>query len=118
MADRLVRGYLALWDDPVRLVPMLAVIRSAQSYNEAALLLRELIKVRVAGRIVDAIGMPDRELRATLIGAQLVGLAIFRSVIKVEPLASADPEVIVGLLTPAIDGYLRAPQGPGEDSAS
>jgi hypothetical protein len=50
--------------------------------------------------------VPYAELRGTLVGAQLVGLAMIRSIIKIEPLASADPEVIVRYLGPTIDRYL------------
>ncbi|CAM5672012.1 hypothetical protein STENM36S_07632 [Streptomyces tendae] len=35
-------------------------------------------------------GLPDAELRVELAAAQLVGCAMLRYVIKVEPLASAD----------------------------
>lgn len=111
IGERLVRGYLARWDDPARNAPLLAVVRSAASHDEAARVLRDLIGVRVAGRLVAAIGPPEPELRATLIGAALVGLAMFRSVIGIEPLASMDPDLIVGALGPEIDRYLDGSVG-------
>lgn len=106
IGERLVRGYLDLWDDPADRDPMLAVMRSAVSYDDAARLLNEFIGTRVAGRIIEAIDVPHPELRATLIGAQLVGLAMIRSIVKIEPLASADPEVIVRCLAPTINRYI------------
>ena len=36
-----------------------------------------------------ALGVPDAELRATLVGSQFIGLALMRYVGRVEPLASA-----------------------------
>jgi hypothetical protein len=51
---------------------------------------------------------PDRpELRASLIGAQFVGMAMARHVVAVEPLASAPAEQVVRALTPVIEHYLN-----------
>ena len=49
---------------------------------------------------------PDPRLRVELAGAHLVGLAISRFIVKVEPLASVDEETIVARVAPAIQGYL------------
>ena len=57
-------------------------------------------------KIARALGAPDAEVRATLCGSQLVGLGMLRYVLKVEPIASADPEEIVGWLGPTLQRYL------------
>ena len=40
--------------------------------------------------------------------SQLVGLAMIRYVVRVEPLASADRETVVAPVAPTIQRYLRA----------
>ena len=50
----------------------------------------------------------DARLRATLAASQLVGLAMVRYVVRVEPLASADHDTIVAALAPTIERYLTA----------
>ena len=52
-------------------------------------------------------GQPDARLRAPLVAAQLIGIATLRRVIRVEPLATASPDDIVALVSPAVEQYLR-----------
>jgi hypothetical protein len=49
---------------------------------------------------------PDAILRATLAGSQLIGLALARYVVAVEPLAPALPEILVRALAPTVQRYL------------
>ncbi len=60
-------------------------------------------------RIAGQLGRPDAELRAELAAAQLVGIAMIRYVIRIEPLASADPEDIVRRVAPVVQGHLTGP---------
>jgi AcrR family transcriptional regulator len=106
IGERLVRRFLSLWEAPATRVPLLGLIRSAVSHDQAAALLRQFMTSAVLGRIAAGIDRPDPELRATLCGSQLVGLAMVRYVVKVEPLASTDPEVIVRLVAPTLQRYL------------
>jgi len=106
LAERLVRFFLGLWERPDTREPLLAVMRSAVSYDEAARMLGEFVTGRILGTITATIEQPDPELRAALIGSQLVGLAMIRYVIKVEPLASASTDTVVAALVPTVDRYL------------
>ena len=49
------------------------------------------------------------ETRAVLIGAQLVGTALARYVVLVEPLASLPASDVVDLLAPTFQHYLAGP---------
>ncbi len=106
IGERLARMFLGLWEDPSTRPPILALIRSAVSTERGAAMLREFITSAVLGRIAAAIDRPDPLLRATLCGAQLVGLAWLRYILRVEPLASADPEVLVAAIAPTLQRYL------------
>ncbi|MGH3099639.1 MAG: TetR/AcrR family transcriptional regulator, partial [Thermoleophilia bacterium] len=52
------------------------------------------------------LGSPDARLRATLVGSQLIGLAMARYIVKVEPLASAPPTQVVAAVGPTLQRYL------------
>jgi AcrR family transcriptional regulator len=117
LSERLIRFFLSLWESEQTREPMLAVIRSAVSYDEAARMLAGFVTQRVLGNVVRAIEQPDPELRATLVGSQLVGMAMIRYVIKVEPLASAPADTVVAALVPTVDRYLTGPIEPGAAGA-
>ncbi len=75
----------------------------------AAAVFRRLIAAQLLRRIAGRLEPPDAELRAELAAAQLVGIVMLRHVIKAEPLASADPELIVERVAPVVQGHLTAP---------
>jgi len=106
LGERMARGFLEVWGSPDSGPPLVALIRGAASHEESARLLREFIGREVLDKIARALGAPDAEVRATLCGSQLVGLGMLRYVLKVEPIASADPEEIVGWLGPTLQRYL------------
>jgi AcrR family transcriptional regulator len=106
LGERLIRTLLELFDRPAAFAPFLALIRGAVSNEHAAALLREFITREVLGRLAAA-ASPDRpELRASLAGSQVVGLAMARYVVAVPPLATADRETVVACVGPAIQRYL------------
>lgn len=112
-ARTLVREFLAVWGDPQSREPILAMLRSAVSYDEAADMLTSHVIKQSIGQIVAAFNAPDRELRADLISSQLIGMALLRYVLKAEPLASASPETIMDWLVPTIDRYLTGDSPAG-----
>ncbi|MET9773313.1 TetR family transcriptional regulator [Streptomyces sp. NPDC006367] len=109
VGERLTRFFLGLWESPGTRAPLLAIVRSAVDNDTAAAVFRRLVAAQLMRRIADRLDLPDAELRAELAAAQLVGCAMLRYVIKVEPLASADPERIVARLAPVVQGHLTGP---------
>jgi AcrR family transcriptional regulator len=108
LGERLVRFFLGLCEAGGGRSPFLALLRGAASHERSAAMLREFITRAVLGRIAASLHAPDAKLRATLAGSQLVGLAMVRYVVRVEPLASADHDTIVAALAPTIQRYLTA----------
>jgi AcrR family transcriptional regulator len=111
MGERLVRTFLNKWEEPTTDQQLLAVLRSAVSNDEAAQLLRNFLTQELLGRIGQALKGEDAELRATLIGAQLVGVAFLRYVMAYGPIAHMPTESLVHLLSPTIQRYLTEPLG-------
>lgn len=106
VGHRLVAIFLEVWDEPRAQASLLGLLRSAVSDERAASMTRALIMAEAAAPVVAALGVPDATLRATLVGSQLAGLGMIRYAIRVEPLASADPAVIVEALGPTITRYM------------
>jgi AcrR family transcriptional regulator len=106
VGQRMIGVFLSVWDLAANNSPLLALVRSAVSDEQAAAMLREFITEEVLGRIAEGLGSPDAKLRATLVGSQLVGLMMARYIIRVEPLASAPPAVVAAAIGPTLQRYL------------
>ncbi len=103
----LVRAYLELVDSDDSRNAILALVRSAVSHERAAAMLREFLTAQLLPVIARLTRREDALLRASLVAAQLIGIAVLRHVIRVEPLARATPDDIAALAAPAIGQYLR-----------
>jgi AcrR family transcriptional regulator len=106
VGERLVRFYLALWEDPVTAVQLRAMMTSAVAHEQAAALLREFVSRRLLAQLDDHLAGDDRSLRVTLAGSQLVGLALARYLVRIEPLAGADLETVVAAVAPTLQRYI------------
>jgi AcrR family transcriptional regulator len=82
-------------------VHSLAVLRSMLTHPEAAHSLGERT-VRYRAQIASAIPAPDADLRAALISAIILGVAVDRHLLKTGGLDTATPEEIISLLRPIL----------------
>ncbi|WP_327133049.1 TetR family transcriptional regulator [Streptomyces sp. NBC_01343] len=106
IGERLARYFLGIWENPASRAPLLAVIRSALTHEAAAAVLRRLVLRRVLERVAADLDVPDPTFRAELAASHMIGIALLRYVVQVEPLASADPEDIISLVAPTLQRYL------------
>jgi AcrR family transcriptional regulator len=104
--ERIVEVFLSVWDHAADRSPLLALIRSAVGDERAAAMLREFITEEVLGQLAHRLGSPDARLRATLVGSQLIGLAMARYIVRVEPLASAPAAELAAAVGPTLQRYL------------
>lgn len=109
VGERLARTVLSVWDDPESGPPLIAMVRGAASHERSAALLREYIGREVLDRLAAAIDPPDQQVRAALIGAQLLGLAMTRYVLELPAVAGSDREELVRWLGPILQCYLAGP---------
>jgi AcrR family transcriptional regulator len=109
--ERILRLFLGLWDETATRRRLLAVIRSAVRYEAAAVMLRTFLDRELIGTFVRTLDSPDADLRATLVGSQLIGLAIARYVVKLPPLAAASTEQLVVAYAPTLQRYLSGDVG-------
>jgi AcrR family transcriptional regulator len=106
-AQALVRAYLGVVDSDPSRSAILALVRSAVSNETAATMLREFLTSALLKVIAGRVGREDARLRASLVAAQLIGVAMLRHVLRVEPLVKATHDEIAALVTPAIEQYLH-----------
>ena len=92
IGERLVRLFLSGLGHPTRDGSASSRCSSAASASEAgARMLREFLTREVFARIAARLGSDDAELRAALAASQMMGLAVARYVVRMEPLASRGP---------------------------
>ena len=108
LGGRLVRFFLETWESPTG-SPLLALIRSVVATDSAASLIREFVSREVLARVAEALELDQPQLRASLAASQLIGLAMLRYVIKVEPLASASPRRVADWIGPTLQRYFTDP---------
>ena len=106
LGERVVRTFLAVWDASPGQGPMLAMLRSAVSHEDAAEMLRELLLRVILRPLAVGAGGSNPDLRAALLASQLVGLAITRYVLRLEPVTSASADELAPLLGPTLQRYL------------
>lgn len=88
---------------------MLGLLRAAASEPVAARLVRALVEREVFAPLARHLGASDPLLRASHVGAQVVGLAMARYVIAVEPLASQPPAEVAATIAPNLQRLLTEP---------
>ena len=109
LGDQMIRFMLNVWDNEDDRAPLVAIIRTAMSDDQAAAMVREFATKEIIGAIVKAARGDNQELRATFLATQVFGLLIMRYVIKLEPLASTDAETVAQAIGPTFQRYLTGP---------
>jgi AcrR family transcriptional regulator len=109
LGERIVSRFLTVWDHAGGGRPLAALIRSVASHETAARMVREFVTRILLRRVVETVA-PDRpDLRAALVGSQIVGLGMVRYVLRLEPLASADHPTVIAAVAPTLQRYLTGP---------
>ena len=120
--ERLVRFTLETLGDERTRSDLVALFQAGASAGKAAGSLKAYFESSVIDKVVTSLGVPDARMRVALISSYLVGIAINRYVLRLEPLASAREDDVVRLVAPTIQdlldpskplpGQRRKPKGP------
>lgn len=105
MGLRLITAFLTAWD-PHRDVFSALIRTTLGSGDPAATPVLQVVRNVVVTSLRDRMDGDHAELRATLVAAQLVGMATLRYVARLEPVASAPGERIAQWYGPAIQELL------------
>ncbi|UBU13228.1 TetR/AcrR family transcriptional regulator [Nonomuraea gerenzanensis] len=103
IGERLVRTILRLTADEKTRAPVLALLRSAMSNEQAVGMVREFFTSALLYQVADRLGVPHLRVEAAF--AQMLGIVLARYVLKLQPLASADHDELVEILAPTIQRY-------------
>lgn len=116
MGERLVRFTLDVLRDPQAREDLMSLARTGVTAGQAALGVQELLERGVIDRVAGAIGVPDARMRSALISSYLLGIAMTRYVVRLDPLASASDEEVIRMVAPVIQDLLD-PRKPIPGSA-
>lgn len=106
LGERLVGAYLSLWEDPATAEPLLTIVSSALTSSRAAEQLRAIFSAQALRPFITALGGQQPEIRAGLAGAHLLGIAIARYAVHIEPLASMTREELIAASAPVVQRFL------------
>src|SRR5579884_4317301 len=112
IGPRLVRRFLEHWDDGGVYEPFLTLWRSAAIQPRARQVLHDAMAGPIAERVAAEFRVADAELRVELVASHLAGLAFARYQLRIEPIASAAVEDLVGWIGPTVQRYLTG-SNPG-----
>lgn len=108
LGRRIITVFLTVWESPDGQQRMKAIMRSVVSDDGVARSMREGIGRLIIEPVGQALGVPDAQLRVSLVATQLIGIAMTRYLVELEPVASADVAELIERMAPAIQHYLTA----------
>lgn len=109
LGTHMVRSALSVWESAEVRDSFLTMLRSALTSQRAADTLREFIAEAILRPVASAADGDDAErtpFRASLVAAQMLGLALSRYVLRFGPVAAASADELAAAVGPAIDRYL------------
>jgi hypothetical protein len=105
-SERLLRRFLLLCENPRTQQRALALVRGSVADAKAGRAFYALVNRLVVNPVARSLGVQASAVRVELVGSQLIGMAMLRYVLKVEPIASLEVDELVELMTPALRAAL------------
>lgn len=105
-AEVLARFFFDVWEDDASRLQLLSVLRSAMTHDDAAALLRAFVGREMLAPVAEALGIDDAGIRVPLAASQLVGIALMRYVVRIEPLASLSTVELIDRVVPVLEHHL------------
>jgi AcrR family transcriptional regulator len=111
IGERIVRTLLENLDKSDR-APLVMLTRSAPTDNKSEALLREFIDREITGRLAAMLDTPDAALRAGMVNVHILGLAVARYIVRIEPIASSSVDELVTRFGPLVQHCLTGRTTP------
>ncbi|MGC0421282.1 TetR family transcriptional regulator [Embleya sp. AB8] len=108
---RLAESFVTLWEHPDTGTRLLAILRTAVP-AEGNPAFREFVGAELTTRLAEGIGGTDAALRANLCVSQLLGVALTRYVLRLEPIASTPGTELARRLAPILQRHLTGAPPP------
>ena len=100
--ERLLRRFLLVCENPRTRRRALALVRGSVSNARTGRRFYALVNRVVLNPVARAMGVETSAIRLELVGSQLIGLAMIRYVLEVEPIASLEIDELVPLMAPPL----------------
>lgn len=110
LGERVASFFIAMWESDAG-PGLLGMLRSVHTSEKAAAMMREFVSTELLSRVAPNLSGRDRELRATLAVSHLIGVAVVRYVLKLEPIASAPAPALAKRIGATIQRYFDPPSG-------
>lgn len=111
---RLAAAVVGLLEDEGSRRIMLGTLRAASSGPEAARMLRKVLGEQLTEPMADLLTSGtdgEQNLRANMVMSQIIGVAMARHVVGIDPLATVSSAQLIQVLTPVFQYYLDEPLG-------
>ena len=103
---RLVQMFLELFESPATGPALVGMLRSAASHESTRKAFSEFVSTAILGHYEELMPGPDTRRRIMLVGAQLMGMAVLRFVLRIEPMVELPREQLVADLGATVQRYL------------
>lgn len=103
--ERLAGAYITHWENLEIRPQLVGLLRSATAFDGATAAIQEFFGETLVS-IAAAVGQGRAELRASLCGSFLLGVAALRYVSRAEPTASLSPKALVQTVAGTCQAYL------------
>jgi AcrR family transcriptional regulator len=106
VARRLLAGVLRAWDSVGDRNPALTVLRVAATDSRQVAVVRAFVERELTGRLTRRLEVDQQQLRAALVAAQLLGLAVARDVLRLAPLPDLSHAELTAAYAPSLQRLL------------
>ena len=113
LGEQLTRLFVRTWDAEDGRNTIVSLLRAAMTHEAAERLLRNFLVANLFDPLAATLDGPDAPLRVSLAQSELLGMCIARHVLRLEPLASLDPEALVARVAPAVQRHQTGPLPAG-----
>jgi len=106
LGRRIAIVFLGVWESQDGQQRMKALFRSVVTSEEVARLMREGLAQMIIQPVSRMLDVPDAQLRVGMVATQLIGVAVARYLIQLEPIASVDIPTLIERLAPVLQLHL------------
>ncbi|CAM5534408.1 TetR/AcrR family transcriptional regulator [Streptomyces avidinii] len=104
-----VQATLSLWEDPIPAEILRSIVLTAAQEPVALQRLRQLFSELVLSGVSHSLPDTERNLRASLIATQIVGMVMNRYIWQVGIITTLPADAVADLLAPTLRHYLSDP---------
>jgi AcrR family transcriptional regulator len=103
---RLVEMFLGLFESPATGPALIGMLRSAVGHESTRKAFSEFVATAILRHYEELLPGPDSRRRMMLVGSQLIGMAMLRFVLRIEPMVERPRDQVVTDLGAAVQRHL------------